>query len=386
MYLTDNKNKRNAILVELCWNSSSKKQAWDRYCNDESLEELTGLAKTAGYDVIEKISIKSNKVNPRSFLGKGKIDEFKNLVEQCQADWVVFNEDLTPSQNRNIENSLKCNVIDRCALIIEIFAKHARTREAKTQVELARLNYMLPRLTGQWSHLSRQRGGIGLREVGEKQLEIDRRLIQKKIFKLKKELESIDKERKIQRKNRSNLFKAALVGYTNAGKSTLMNSLTGSILLVENKLFATLDSTVRTLKAAGRPKILIADTVGLIDKLPHSLVASFKSTLDEIRYANLIIKVVDITHQSFDKHISTTQKVLQELGVCDIPSFWVFNKIDLLREEEILANLKSRHPDSIFVSGKNSSGINLLKEKIKSSMAPISQYLPAQSCVKIRTD
>ncbi len=383
MYLTDNKNKRNAILVELCWNSSSKKQAWDRHCNDESLEELTGLAKTAGYDVIEKISVKLNKVNPRSFFGKGKIDEFKDLVEQCQADWVVFNEDLTPSQNRNIENSLKCNVIDRCALIIEIFAKHARTREAKTQVELARLNYMLPRLTGQWSHLSRQRGGIGLREVGEKQLEIDRRLIQKKIFKLKKELESIDKERKIQRKNRSNLFKAALVGYTNAGKSTLMNSLTGSILLVENKLFATLDSTVRTLKTAGRPKILIADTVGLIDKLPHSLVASFKSTLDEIRYANLIIKVVDITHQSFDKHISTTQKVLQELGVCDIPSFWVFNKIDLIQDEEILANLKSRHPDSIFVSGKNSSGINLLKEKIKSSMAPISQYLPAQSGVKI---
>ena len=383
MYLTDNKNKRNAILVELCWNSSSKKQAWDRHCNDESLEELTGLAKTAGYDVIEKISVKLNKVNPRSFFGKGKIDEFKDLVEQCQADWVVFNEDLTPSQNRNIENSLKCNVIDRCALIIEIFAKHARTREAKTQVELARLNYMLPRLTGQWSHLSRQRGGIGLREVGEKQLEIDRRLIQKKIFKLKKELESIDKERKIQRKNRSNLFKAALVGYTNAGKSTLMNSLTGSILLVENKLFATLDSTVRTLKTAGRPKILIADTVGLIDKLPHSLVASFKSTLDEIRYANLIIKVVDISHQSFDKHISTTQKVLQELGVCDIPSFWVFNKIDLIQEEEILANLKSRHPDSIFVSGKNSSGINLLKEKIKSSMAPISQYLPAQSGVKI---
>ena len=364
MYLTDNKNKRNAILVELCWNSSLKKQAWDRHFNDESLEELTGLAKTAGYDVIEKISVKLNKVNPRSFFGKGKIDEFKDLVEQCQADWVVFNEDLTPSQNRNIENSLKCNVIDRCALIIEIFAKHARTREAKTQVELARLNYMLPRLTGQWSHLSRQRGGIGLREVGEKQLEIDRRLIQKKIFKLKKELESIDKERKIQRKNRSNLFKAALVGYTNAGKSTLMNSLTGSILLVENKLFATLDSTVRTLKTAGRPKILIADTVGLIDKLPHSLVASFKSTLDEIRYANLIIKVVDITHQSFDKHISTTQKVLQELGVCDIPSFWVFNKIDLLREEEILANLKSRHPEGIFVSGKNSSGINLLKEKI----------------------
>tara|TARA_B100000315_G_scaffold235154_1_gene249830 strand:+ start:10863 stop:11996 length:1134 start_codon:yes stop_codon:yes gene_type:complete len=377
MYLTDNKDKRNAILVELCRDSSLKKQAWDRYSNDESLEELTGLAKTAGYDVLEKIFVKSNKINPRSFLGKGKVDEFKDLVKQCQADWVVFNEDLTPSQNRNIENSLKCNVIDRCALIIEIFAKHARTRESKTQVELARLNYMLPRLTGRWSHLSRQRGGIGLREVGEKQLEIDRRLIQKRIFKLKKELESIDRERKIQRKNRSNLFKAALVGYTNAGKSTLMNSLTGSSLLVENKLFATLDSTVRTLKTAGRPKILITDTVGLIDKLPHSLVASFKSTLDEIRYTNLIIKVVDITHQCFDKHISTTQKVLQELGVSDIPSFWVFNKIDLIEEDEILANLKSRHPDSIFVSGKNSSGINLLKEKIKSSMAPISHFLSA---------
>ncbi len=377
MYLTDNKDKRNAILIELCRNSSLKKHAWDKRSNNESLEELTGLAKTAGYEVVEKVSVKSNKINPRSFLGKGKIDEFKDLVEQYQADWVVFNEDLTPSQNRNIENSLKCNVIDRCALIIEIFAKHARTREAKTQVELAKLNYLLPRLTGQWSHLSRQRGGIGLREVGEKQLEIDRRLIKKRIFKLKKELDSIDKERKTQRKNRSNIFKAALVGYTNTGKSTLMNQLTGSSLLVENKLFATLDSTVRTLKTDGRHKILITDTVGLIDKLPHSLVASFKSTLDEIKYANLIIKVVDITHPCFDKHINTTQKVLRGLGVSDIPSFWVFNKIDLIQEEEVLANLESRYPDSIFVSGKNGSGINLFKEKIKSSMSPISHSQPA---------
>ena len=368
MYLTDNKDKRNAILIGLCRNSSLKKNVQDRRSNDESLEELFGLAKTAGYDVVEKVSVKSEKINPRSFLGKGKVEEFKNLVEQHQADWIVFNEDLTPSQNRNIENYLRCNVIDRCALIIEIFAKHARTHEAKTQVELASLNYMLPRLTGQWSHLSRQRGGIGLREVGEKQLEIDRRLIKKRIFKLKKELEGIDRERKTQRKNRSKLFKAALVGYTNAGKSTLMNQLTGSSLVVENKLFATLDSTVRTLKIAGKPKILITDTVGLIDKLPHSLVASFKSTLDEIRYANLIIKVVDIIHPCFDRHMNTTKKVLLELGISEIPSFWVFNKIDLIKSEEVLANLEHRHPENIFVSGKNGSGIDLFKEKIKSSL------------------
>ncbi len=367
MYLTDNKDKRNAILIELFRNSSLKKQVWKTQLNNESLEELSGLAQTAGYDVVEKISVKSNKINPRSFLGKGKIEEFKGLVQQHQADWVIFNEDLTPSQNRNIESSLKCTVIDRCALIIEIFAKHARTREAKTQVELARLNYMLPRLTGRWSHLSRQRGGIGLREVGEKQLEIDRRLIQKRIFKLKRELENIDKEKKTQRKNRSNIFKAALVGYTNAGKSTLMNRLTGSSLLVENKLFATLDSTVRTLKISGNYKILITDTVGLIDKLPHSLVASFKSTLDEIRYANLIINVIDISHQCFDKHINTTRKVLRELGVSDIPSFRVFNKIDLIQAKEELNNLKRRYPESIFVSGENGSGIDLFKEKIKFS-------------------
>lgn len=366
MYLTNNKDKRNAILIGFCRNSSFKNQIPHRQSEDESLEELSGLADTAGYSVVERVFVKSSKTNPGFFLGKGKIEDFKNLVEQHQANWVVFNEDLTPSQNRNIENYLKCNVIDRCALIIEIFVKHARTREAKAQVELARLNYLLPRLTGQWSHLSRQRGGIGLRDVGEKQLEIDRRLIQKRIFRLKKELENIDKERKTQRKNRSELFKAALVGYTNAGKSTLMNRLTGSSMLVENKLFATLDSTVRTLKTAGKHKILITDTVGMIDKLPHSLIASFKSTLDEIRYANLIIKVVDITHSDFDRHINTTEKVILELGVSDIYSFWVFNKIDLIETEEVLANLETRYPECIFVSGKNGSGIDMFKEKIKS--------------------
>lgn len=374
MYLTNNYEKRNAILIGFYRNSSFKTPALQSHPEDESLEELSGLAKTAGYSVIEKVSVKSSNINPRFFLGKGKIEDLKNIVECHQANWVVFNEDLTPSQNRNIENYLKCNVIDRCALIIEIFVKHARTREAKAQVELASLNYMLPRLTGQWRHLSRQRGGIGLREVGEKQLEIDRRLIQKRIHRLKKELERIDKERKTQRKNRSKLFKAALVGYTNAGKSTLMNRLTGSSMQVQDKLFATLDSTVRALKAAGKHRILITDTVGLIDKLPHSLIASFKSTMDEIRHANLIIKVVDITHPRFDCHIDTTQKVLLELGVSDIHSLWVFNKIDRIDTKEVLDNLESRYPESIFVSGKNGSGIDIFKEKIQ-SFYPLCQYI-----------
>lgn len=365
MYLTKNKTKKNAILVGLCWNTAHTKQIRNSHLTENSLEELSGLADTAGYCVVESVSVSSKGVNPRLFLGKGQIEKLKILVEYHQADWVVFNEDLTPSQSRNIENYLKCNAIDRCALIIDIFAKHARTREAKTQVELARLNYMLPRLTGKWGHLSRQRGGIGLREVGEKQLEIDRRIIGKRIFRLKKELFSIDKERKTQRKKRSNIFKASLVGYTNAGKSTLMNLLTGSSLLVEDKLFATLDSTVRTLKIAGNPKILITDTVGLIDKLPHSLIVSFKTTLDEIRHANLIIKVLDICHPCFDKHIDTTQKVLQELKTSDTPSFWVFNKIDLIQSQEQLTNLENRYPESIFVSGKNGSGLNAIKEKIK---------------------
>lgn len=364
MYLTDNSDKRNAILIGFDLSARAGGDSRSKDSSEESLEELDGLANTAGYDVVEKVFIKAGRINPRFFLGKGKIEEFKNLVERRHADWVLFNEELTPSQNRNIENYLKCNVLDRCALIIDIFAKHARSREAKTQVELARLNYMLPRLTGQWSHLSRQRGGIGLREVGEKQLEIDRRIIKKKIFRLKKELVKIDRERKTQRKNRSKLFKAALVGYTNAGKSTLVNCLTGSSLLVENKLFATLDATVRTLKTADPTKILITDTVGLIDKLPHGLVASFKSTLDEVRYANLIIKVVDITHPCFERHIKTTQNLLQELGISDVPSFWAFNKTDLIQKKEEVENLKKRYEESVFVSGKNGQGIDLFKEKI----------------------
>ena len=365
MHLTNNNAKRNAILVGLCKNSKQIKNIWPVHSKEESLEELNGLADTAGFSVVDSMQVYFRRINPRSFLGKGKIEELKNLVEHHKANWVVFNEDLTPSQNRNIENYLNCSVIDRCALIINIFAKHASTREAKTQVELARLNYLLPRLTGKWGHLSRQRGGIGLREVGEKQLEIDRRIIRKQIFKLKKELVSIDKERKTQRKKRSVLFKAALVGYTNAGKSTLMNVLTGSSLLVKDKLFATLDSSVRTLKVAGNPKILITDTVGLIDKLPHSLIASFKTTLDEIKYANLIIKVVDFSNPSFENHIRTTENALQELGTSNISSFWVYNKIDLVQPREALENLRNRYPENVFVSGKDGSGISIFKEKIK---------------------
>ncbi len=368
MYLTNNKDKKTAILVGF-WKNSPQSKSKHFHCkvsSEESLEELYGLANTAGYSVVDRFSVKSDAINPRFFLGKGKVEELKNLLKNHKADWVVFNEDLTPSQGRNLENFLECAVVDRCALIIEIFARHARTREAKTQVELARLNYMLPRLAGKWAHLSRQRGGIGLREVGEKQLEIDRRLIRKRIYKLKNELEKIDRERKTQRKKRSTIFKAALVGYTNAGKSTLMNRLTGSKLPVEDKLFATLDSTVRTLKMAGRPKVLITDTVGLIDELPHSLVASFKSTLDEIRFADLIVKVVDIGHPFFERHIDTTQKVLHELGVSEIPSLWVFNKIDLVKENQFLINLENEYPESIFISGEKGVGIELIKDKIKS--------------------
>lgn len=350
--------KRKAILVgvELPRNGSVPMSV--------SFEELEGLATTANYQPIARLSQRLSSINPKTFLGSGKVEELQQAVNHHHPDAVIFDAELSPGQNRNLENIFKCRVIDRSWLILEIFNDHARTREAKTQVELARLKYALPRLTRMWGHLSRQRGGIGLKDVGETQIQLDRRLIRNEITKLERKLKGIDKEKITQRKGRKGIYRVALVGYTNVGKSTLMNRLTGSDTLVENKLFATLDATIRKIKKNFPYPVLLADTVGLIDKLPHDLVASFKSTLDEVREADLLIKLVDFSHPDYQKQMDTVDAVLNELGAQDIDSVLVFNKVDRISDPEILANAHYLYPEAVLISCKTGDGIEHLQQEI----------------------
>jgi GTP-binding protein HflX len=350
--------KRNAILVGVQLPQSSSRS------QPISLEELTGLATTANYHPVAELFQKLSTVNPKTFLGSGKVEELSGMVEQHQPEVVIFDAELTPGQNRNLENIFKCRVIDRSWLILEIFNDHANTREAKTQVELARLKYALPRLTRMWGHLSRQRGGIGLRDVGETQIQLDRRLIRNEITKLERKLKGIDKEKKTQRKSRGGIYRVALVGYTNVGKSTLMNQLTGADTLVEDKLFATLDATIRKIKKNFPYPVLLADTVGLIDKLPHDLVASFKSTLDEVLEADLLIKLVDFSHPDHKRQMATVEEVLKELGANEIESLTVFNKIDQIADLEFLASQQHQSLETVFISCKTGEGIDRLQKEI----------------------
>ncbi len=329
-----------------------------------SLEELEGLATTAQYKPVATLTQRLSEINPKTFLGSGKVEELKQAVKHHNPEAVIFDEELSPRQSRELENILKCRVMDRPWVILEIFSNHAKTREAKTQVELARLKYELPRLTRMWGHLSRQRGGIGMKDVGETQIQLDRRMIRNQINKLEKKLIQIDKEKKTQRKNREDNFKVALVGYTNAGKSTLMNCLTGADTLVEDKLFATLDSTVRKIKKNFPYPVLISDTVGLINKLPHDLVASFKSTLDEVRHANLLIHVVDLSHSEYTKQMRTADDLLREMGVDNLDILTVFNKIDALPDMEILQRALNTVTSSIGISCKTGEGLETLRQKI----------------------
>ncbi len=329
-----------------------------------AMEELKGLAETAQYNPIAIISQKLTAVNPKTFIGKGKVEEVAEVVNHNSADIVIFDDNLSPAQNKNLENIFKCRVIDRSWLILEIFGNHARTREAKTQVELASLKYALPRLTKMWGHLSRQRGGIGMKDVGETQIQLDRRLIRNQITKLDRKLKQIDSEKKTQRKSRRNAYKVALIGYTNAGKSTLMNQLTGANALVENKLFATLDPTIRKIKKNFPFPVILSDTVGLIDKLPHDLIASFKSTLDEVRDADLLLRMVDISDSNANRQIETTNKVINELGVEDTDSLLVFNKIDKIGDPEILKAHVQRNTEAICVSSKDGIGLDTLRSAI----------------------
>ena len=328
------------------------------------LDELKGLAVTAEYDPVAELTQRLNEINPKTFIGSGKVEELKHAVIHHSPEVIIFDEELSPRQNRELEKILKCRVIDRPWLILEIFSHHARTREAKTQVELARLKYALPRLTKMWGHLSRQRGGIGMKDVGETQIQLDQRMIRNEIHKLEKKLKQIDREKKTQRKSRQGTFKVALVGYTNVGKSSLMNKLTGANTLVENKLFATLDPTVRKIKKNFPYPVLLSDTVGLINKLPHDLVASFKSTLDEVRDADLLIHVVDISHPEYKNQLQTTDDLLIQMGMDEIEVILVFNKIDSIEDIEILEKAHENFLSAVSISCKKNEGIDVLRQKI----------------------
>ncbi len=349
----------------------------------EYLDELAFLADTAGAETVRVFTQKLEYPNPRTFVGKGKLDEIRQFVEDNDIGMAIFDDELTSKQVVNIERELKVKILDRTSLILDIFAKRARTANAKTQVELAQYQYLLPRLTRMWTHLERQRGGIGMRGPGETQIETDRRIILNKISLLKEELKAIDKQKAVQRKNRGKLTRVALVGYTNAGKSTLMNVLSKSDVFAENKLFATLDTTVRKVIIDNLP-FLLTDTVGFIRKLPTHLVDSFKSTLDEVREADLLVHVVDISHPNFEEQIEVVDKTLREIcDGADKPMIMVFNKIDAFtytpkdeddltpatRENVSLDELKqmwmAKLPhDCVFISAKKGINIDELKQMI----------------------
>ncbi len=309
------------VLVGVISEEQDEKQA------KEYLEELSFLADTAGAIVLKQFLQRLDRPNSVTFVGQGKLQQIAEYVKVTEADTVIFDDELTPTQLRNLEKALECKVLDRTNLILDIFARRAQTAHARTQVELAQYQYLLPRLTRMWTHLERQRGGIGMRGPGETQIETDRRIILDKISKLKEQLKKIDQQKATQRKNRGKTVRVALVGYTNVGKSTLMNMLSKSDVFAENKLFATLDTTVRKVVIENLP-FLLADTVGFIRKLPHDLVESFKSTLDEVRESDILVHVVDISHPGFEEQIDVVNRTLREIGVADKRVIHLFNKID----------------------------------------------------------
>ncbi|MCH9660796.1 MAG: GTPase HflX [Bacteroidetes bacterium] len=306
----------------------------DEEKSKEYLDELEFLAYTAGGEVLKRFVQKMDAPNPKTFMGTGKMEEVRQFVDANNIGTAIFDDELSPAQQKNIERILECKIIDRTNLILDIFAQRAQTSYARTQVELAQYEYLLPRLAGMWTHLERQRGGIGMRGPGETEIETDRRIVRDRISLLKKKLVTIDKQMAVQRGNRGALVRVALVGYTNVGKSTLMNVISKSEVFAENKLFATLDTTVRKVVIGNLP-FLLSDTVGFIRKLPTQLVESFKSTLDEVREADMLLHVVDISHPSFEDHIASVNAILDEIDGTDKPMFMVFNKIDAYNPEVI---------------------------------------------------
>lgn len=331
---------------------------------EENLTELKLLARATDAEIVGEISQERQRIDKTWFIGKGKVEELKQMAEMQDAKSAIFDDDLSPAQIRNLEKLLEIKIIDRSTLILDIFARNARTREARTQVELAQLQHLLPRLTRQWTHLSRQVGGIGTKGPGETQLETDRRLIRTRIEVLRRELEKIDRQRNTRRKGREAVFKVSLVGYTNVGKSTLMNLLSDSDVLVRNQLFATLDSTVRRVQVRSNHEILLSDTVGFIRKLPHQLIESFKGTLDEVSDADLLLHVVDISHPAFRDQIATVNAVIKDLDAAETPVMMVFNKIDRLKEKALVGVLSREFPGAVFISAARQLRIEHLKEKL----------------------
>lgn len=358
-------------------------QYQDEEKTDEYLDELEFLTKTAGGVAVKRFTQKLEKPNPKTFIGTGKLEDICAYIEQNNIGTAIFDDELNPAQLRNIEKVLDCKILDRTNLILDIFAQRAQTSYARTQVELAQCQYLLPRLTRLWTHLSRQKGGIGMRGPGETEIETDRRIVRDKIALLKKKLTTIDKQMAIQRKNRGRMVRVALVGYTNVGKSTLMNVVSKSDVFAENKLFATLDTTVRKVVIKNIP-FLLTDTVGFIRKLPTQLVESFKSTLDEVREADLLLHVVDISHANFEDHIASVNKILDEIESADKPTILVFNKIDAythqtIDEDDLVTEFTKEHyslddwkktwmnemgQNSLFISAINSENMEEFKEKV----------------------
>ena len=351
--------KENVVIVGVALKGTIREEL------DSSLEELKQLSITAGASVIEVISQNLTSINPSTYIGKGKIEELAKLIADKEIQLAIFDDELSPAQASNLEKKMECAVIDRTGLILDIFALHARSRESKIQVELAQLKYMLPRLRGQWTHLERQEGAIGTRGPGETQLETDRRAVRIKISKLEKDLDKIDSQRSVQRAGRSNLKMASLIGYTNAGKSTLLNALTGADALVEDQLFATLDTTVRRVRLENKSEILLSDTVGFIKKLPHELVASFRSTFSEAIEADLLLHVIDASQQNFETQMEAVTSVLHEIKITNKPIIHVFNKIDIIESEGRKEALLKNYPDGVFISAAKKTGLNELLEKIK---------------------
>ena len=346
---------------------------------NEYLDELAFLAETAGANTVKRFIQRLDSADSRTFVGKGKLEEIIAFIKASDIQIAIFDDELTPSQLKNIERLIGCRVLDRTTLILDIFAKRARTAQAKTQVELAQYKYLLPRLTRMWTHLEKQRGGIGMRGPGETEIETDRRVIRDKLSKLRERLSDIDKQNSTQRKRRGEIVRIALVGYTNVGKSTIMNVLSKSDVFAENKLFATLDTTVRKVVLDAVP-FLLSDTVGFIRKLPHDLVESFKSTLDEVREADILVHVVDISHKNFEEHIRVVNETLTDIGAIDKPILIVFNKIDayifVAKEEDDLTPLQRENISlhefkslwvakenltSVFISALNKNNIQELR-------------------------
>lgn len=366
--------KEKAVLVGLILPDQPEERV------DEYLAELAFLAETAGAEILKMYKQNLPHPNSRTFVGKGKLEEIRSYVEEHKVDIVIFDDDLSPKQSFTLEKELEVKIMDRSLLILDIFADRAKTAQAKAQVDLAQMQYLLPRLRGMWTHLERQKGGIGMRGPGEQEIETDRRIVNKKITALKRKLEQIDQQNTTRRKNRGELIRVGLVGYTNVGKSTLMNLLSKSEVFAENKLFATLDTTVRKVVFESTP-FLLSDTVGFIRKLPHSLVESFKSTLDEARESDILLHVVDVSHEQYEDQIEVVNKTLQELGAGDKPTMMVFNKIDLYEKKyfdkyledevkkELMQELEDRwdtatESNSIFVSALAKRNINEFRARL----------------------